>query len=113
MSICNNEVLCFIKFIPLWSFILVVFLFRLLYDLSRRAAMASAVSASLNTNFRLYLSAGVVALGYGLYQSRNAIIGIFMGPGKYSRIALLLVILANYKSIPFMWHVRLARIPRL
>jgi hypothetical protein len=36
---------------------------------------------------------------------RSLIITTFTGPGRYSRIAALAIILANLKNVPFAWHV--------
>lgn len=48
---------------------------------------------------------GTVALTIGAWKSRPLITSFLTGPGNYSRILALLVVLANYKNFPGMWHV--------
>jgi len=104
-GICKTEVLCLIKFLPLWSFVLVLLLSKLLYSLGRRT-MASASSSAFGAFIRPVTPVAMVGMAVGIYYSRESILEVFTGPGKYSRIALLLVLLANYKNFPFVWHIR-------
>jgi hypothetical protein len=50
--------------------------------------------------FILVTTAHIVQHGF-----RFDIWQFFTGPGRISRMALLLVVLANYKALPLMWHV--------
>ncbi|KAI9734037.1 MAG: hypothetical protein M1818_006975 [Claussenomyces sp. TS43310] len=54
--------------------------------------------------------AGVTALGLALGAAKvdlkSLLLGVVTGPGNYSRILAIVVVLANTKSLPFVWHVR-------
>ena len=52
-----------------------------------------------------------VALSIGAWKSRPFALSFLTGPGSYSRILALFVVLANYKNFPGVWHVRLT-LPR-
>ncbi|OBT51180.1 hypothetical protein VE04_08491, partial [Pseudogymnoascus sp. 24MN13] len=44
------------------------------------------------------------ALSVGAWKSRPFVTKFLTGPGNYSRILALVVVLANYKNFPFVWH---------
>ncbi|OBT72003.1 hypothetical protein VF21_08585 [Pseudogymnoascus sp. 05NY08] len=46
------------------------------------------------------------ALSVGAWKSRPFVTKFLTGPGNYSRILALAVVLANYKNFPFVWHIR-------
>ena len=58
-----------------------------------------------------FLSVGAAAGAYGAYRFVSPrevtafLISIATAPGKYSRLAILLFILANLKSLPLAWTV--------
>lgn len=47
-----------------------------------------------------------VAASFGAWKSRWLPVRFVTGPGSFSRILALVVVLANYKNFPFVWHVR-------
>lgn len=47
------------------------------------------------------------ALSVGAWKTKPFVASFLTGPGSYSRILALAVVLANYKNFPFVWHVRL------
>jgi hypothetical protein len=65
--------------------------------------MASATRLPLKS---ILLTASII-LGVGATRptAKKAMLSIFTGPGKYSRIAAFLIVLANLKNFPFVWHV--------
>jgi hypothetical protein len=52
------------------------------------------------------------ALSVGAWKSKPFVAKFFTGPGNYSRILALSIVLANYKNFPFVWHVRLPLPPQ-
>ncbi|KAI1085195.1 capsule polysaccharide biosynthesis protein [Whalleya microplaca] len=69
--------------------------------------MASSAGAA----HRLVRVAGPVllpAIAYGAYKGNalGALEAFFTGPGRTSRIVALVVVLVNWKSLPFAWTVR-------
>jgi len=63
--------------------------------------MASAARLPL----KRIATVGIVALTIGAWKSRPLVVRFLTGPGSYSRIIALLVVLANYKNFPGVWHV--------
>ncbi|KAG4033497.1 hypothetical protein MFRU_004g00050 [Monilinia fructicola] len=51
-------------------------------------------------------TAVVVAAGASHVNIQKLLVDTFTGPGSYSRIAATVVILANLKSLPGVWHFR-------
>jgi hypothetical protein len=47
----------------------------------------------------------ILAAGTSQIQLRDLIFRTFTGPGSYSRIAIIGVLLANLKNAPLVWHV--------
>ncbi|KAF4637236.1 hypothetical protein G7Y89_g856 [Cudoniella acicularis] len=66
--------------------------------------MASATRLPLKSI--LFTASLVVGVGASRLRLRTLLLNTFTGPGKYSRIAAFLVILANFKNFPFVWHYR-------
>lgn len=65
--------------------------------------MASATRLPLKSlGFTIILVAGAGASRANL---RKVLIDTFTGPGSYSRIAVVIALLLNFKSLPFVWHV--------
>ncbi|KAK8102491.1 hypothetical protein PG984_015637 [Apiospora sp. TS-2023a] len=56
------------------------------------------------------LPAATVSLAYGTYHGRKAIVDSLVrfvtGPGRTSRLIALVLVLLNWKSLPFAWTVR-------
>ncbi len=46
-----------------------------------------------------------VTTSVAAYKYRDEIVQFFIGPGSYFRIFTLLVVLANYKGLPFVYTV--------
>lgn len=65
--------------------------------------MASATRLPLKSI--AFTTALVVAAGSSRINLRALLTSTFTGPGSYSRIAALLVVVANLKNVPFAWHV--------
>lgn len=65
--------------------------------------MASATALPIKTI--AFTAAVVVSVGASKINLPNLIIHTFTGPGKYSRIAALALVLANLKNLPGAWHV--------
>lgn len=63
--------------------------------------MASAARLPL----KRIATVGIVGLAIGAWKSEPLIVKFLTGPGSYSRILALLVVLANYKNFPGVWHV--------
>jgi hypothetical protein len=110
VGICKTEILCAVRFIPLWTLIILLFLFKLLGNLLQRTTMASATRLSRRTLGALVaVSAGAIAVvGTGKidYRSvRSLLQSTLTGPGSTSRIVAILVVLANFKNFPLVWHV--------
>jgi hypothetical protein len=103
MGLCKTEVLCAIRFIPLWTFVLFLLLLKCLQSLLRRVIMAGATKISVRT------VAALVAVGVGYGASKVNLKALLLqtitGPGSGSRIIALAVVLANLKNLPFVWHV--------
>ena len=70
--------------------------------------MASATRLPLKS--LAFTTALVLSAGASRVNLRNLIINTFTGPGSYSRLAAVLLVLANLKNVPFAWHVRIAPI---
>ncbi|ESZ91385.1 hypothetical protein SBOR_8237 [Sclerotinia borealis F-4128] len=66
--------------------------------------MASATRLPLKSI--LFTTAVVAAAGASHVNLQNLLVDTFTGPGSYSRIAATVVILANLKSLPGVWHIR-------
>ncbi|KAH8685907.1 hypothetical protein BGZ60DRAFT_441307 [Tricladium varicosporioides] len=66
--------------------------------------MASATRLPLKSV--LFTATLVVGVGASRLHLRTILRNTFTGPGKYSRIAAVLVILANFKNVPYVWHFR-------
>jgi hypothetical protein len=47
----------------------------------------------------------VLALGISRTNILNVLLNTFTGPGRYRRIAVTVILLANLKNLPFGWHV--------
>jgi hypothetical protein len=103
MGVCKTEVLCAIRFVPLWTFILFLLFLKFVQSLLRRAIMAGATKISVRT------VAALVAVGVGFSVTRVNVKALLLktltGPGSVSRIIALAVVLANLKNLPFVWHV--------
>ncbi|KAJ2890807.1 hypothetical protein MKZ38_001316 [Zalerion maritima] len=71
--------------------------------------MASALGAKALT--RILLPTSVAAAGYGATRpaTKEWVKNFVTGPGKYSRIALLFLLLLNWKSLPGAWTIRIWR----
>ncbi|KAI1496344.1 capsule polysaccharide biosynthesis protein [Biscogniauxia marginata] len=69
--------------------------------------MASA-AGTVNRVLRIAGPALVPAIAYGVYKGNalRAVEAFFTGPGRNSRIVALVVVLVNWKSLPFAWTVR-------
>jgi hypothetical protein len=65
--------------------------------------MASATSLPLKSI--AFTTALVVTAGTSRLNIQSLLVKTFTGPGSYSRIAVLAVILANLKNLPWVWHV--------
>lgn len=72
--------------------------------------MASS-AAALKGAFWIALPTVTSALAYGAYKFDPNLVDaaktFFTGPGSYSRIIALGVVLMNWKSLPFTWTVRI------
>ncbi|RDL37485.1 Thioesterase ester dehydrase-isomerase [Venustampulla echinocandica] len=66
--------------------------------------MASATRLPLKSI--LLATSLVLGVSASRIQLRSAVLNTLTGPGKYSRIAVILVIFANIKNVPFVWHYR-------
>ncbi|KAI9649441.1 hypothetical protein NHQ30_002017 [Ciborinia camelliae] len=66
--------------------------------------MASATRLPLKSI--IFTTAVVAAAGASHVDIEKLLVDIFTGPGSYSRIAATVVILANLKSLPGVWHYR-------
>jgi hypothetical protein len=71
--------------------------------LPRRITMAGATKISIRTVAAL----AVVGVGFGVSKAnlKSLVLNTVTGPGNVSRIIALVVVLANLKNLPFMWHV--------
>lgn len=65
--------------------------------------MASATRLPLKSI--AFTTAVVAAAGISHVNIQKLLSDVFTGPGSYSRIAATVVILANLKSLPGVWHV--------
>lgn len=65
--------------------------------------MASATRLPLKSI--AFTTAVVVAAGASKVSFKNLAVSTFTGPGSYSRIVATLIVLANLKNGPFVWHV--------
>jgi len=70
---------------------------------SHSFTMASATRLPLKSI--LFTTAIVASTGASRVNLRNLLIRTFTGPGSYSRIAAILIVLANLKNVPGTWHV--------
>jgi hypothetical protein len=66
--------------------------------------MASAASLPLKSIG--FASAILLAAGGSRIQFRDLLVRTFTGPGRNSRIAVIALVLANVKNLPFVWTVR-------
>ncbi|RDW58050.1 hypothetical protein BP6252_13461 [Coleophoma cylindrospora] len=66
--------------------------------------MASATQLPLKSI--TFTTALLVAAGLSRVNIHKLLVGTFTGPGSYSRIAILAVVLANLKNVPYAWHFR-------
>ncbi|KAH6722551.1 hypothetical protein BKA61DRAFT_592814 [Leptodontidium sp. MPI-SDFR-AT-0119] len=66
--------------------------------------MASATRLPLKSI--AFTTALVVSAGASKVSFRNLAINTFTGPGSYSRMVAVLLVLANIKNVPFAWHYR-------
>src|SRR6185437_12712048 len=68
--------------------------------------MASVIGA--NALIKLLFPTAIAGAGYAISQekTRELLRELVMGPGHYSRLALVFFLLMNWKSLPFMWTVR-------
>jgi hypothetical protein len=110
VGICKTEILCAARFIPLWSLVLLVILFKSLRNVLRRATMASLTKFSSRTlGTLLVVSAGAAAVAGARrvdYKSLKTLLqSTLTGPGSTSRIIAILVVLVNFKNFPLVWHV--------
>ena len=48
---------------------------------------------------------GTLAVLAGAWKSKPLLASFFTGPGSVSRIVCAVVVLANYKNFPLVWHV--------
>lgn len=105
MNVCKTSILCAIRFVPLWTLVVVVFLFGFL----RRTIMASATGLP----YKSIAAVGIAGLTLGAshVDVKGLILKLVTGPGSYSRIAAALIILANIKNLPFVWHVSFPSFP--
>jgi hypothetical protein len=105
MGICRTEVLCAIRFIPLWTLILILILLKFL----RRAIMASGAGLPIRSAVRLFGALAAVSIGYGMTKVdfKRIVLKTVTGPGSTSRIIAILLVLANLKNVPLAWHVRI------
>lgn len=55
-----------------------------------------------------FSAAVVVAASASKINLRKIITNTLTGPGMYSRIVAVVVVLANLKNVPWAWHVRTA-----
>lgn len=67
------------------------------------SASAKTATGGLHLILPVFLPVGASALAYAAYKINW--INFFTGPGRYSRLALLLFVIANWKSMPFVWTV--------
>lgn len=70
---------------------------------SHSFTMASATRLPLKSI--LFTTAIVASTGASRINLRNLLIRTFTGPGSYSRIAAILIVLVNLKNVPGTWHV--------
>ncbi|KAG9235057.1 hypothetical protein BJ875DRAFT_283722 [Amylocarpus encephaloides] len=66
--------------------------------------MASASALPLKSI--LFTASIVAGVGVSRVSLRDLLLKTVAGPGKYKRITILLVILANWKNVPWVWHYR-------
>lgn len=66
--------------------------------------MASAASLPLKSIG--FVSTILMAAGGSRIQFRDLLVRTFTGPGRNSRIAIIALVLANVKSLPFVWTIR-------
>ena len=71
--------------------------------LPRRIAMAGATKISIRTVAAL----AVVGAGFGASKVnlKSLVLNTVTGPGNISRIIAFIIVLANLKNLPFVWHV--------
>ena len=70
--------------------------------------MASATAINIKTVPTKTIGALLVAgAGYGLSRLdvRSTFLNVFTGPGSTSRIIAIVIVLANIKNFPYVWHV--------
>lgn len=124
MGICKTEIICLVRFVPLWSFLAVLFLLKLVHLLIKRLFARARFSSGARLQARVMASAAslplralapavAALLGAGAYASRAQIKSFLTGPGSYSRILVLVLLGANVKNLPFVWHVRTIPLPAL
>ncbi len=65
--------------------------------------MAGATKISIRTVAAL--AAVSVVFGASKVNLKSLVLGTVTGPGNVSRILALVVVLANLKNLPFVWHV--------
>jgi hypothetical protein len=110
MGICKTELICAVRFVPLWTFILLIFLLKFIGSFFRSATMAGATKLSIRT------LATVAAVGVGIGASRVNVKALLQnaltGPGSTSRIIAIVVVLANLKNFPLVWHVSTSTVSR-
>ena len=110
VSICKTELLCAVRFIPLWTLIILLFLFKVLGNLLHRTAMASATRIPRRT-LGVLLAASISAVAvagtrnFDYRSVRSLLQSTLTGPGSTSRIVAILLVLANFKNFPLVWHV--------
>jgi hypothetical protein len=99
MNVCKTAVFCAIRFVPLWSLVVVVFVFGFL----RRTIMASVTRLPYKSIAAI--GATSLVLGIAHVDLKATLLKVVTGPGSYSRIAVTFFLLANFKNLPFVWHV--------
>jgi hypothetical protein len=65
--------------------------------------MASATRLPLKSI--LFTTSIVLGVGASRVGLREILLKTVTGPGKYKRIAVILLLFANIKNVPFFWHV--------
>jgi len=65
--------------------------------------MAGATKISIRTVAAL--AAVSVVFGVSKVNLKSLVLNTVTGPGNASRIIALVVVLANLKNLPFVWHV--------
>jgi hypothetical protein len=134
LDFCKSAIICSVRFIPLWTFFLAVVVLKALQSLfirvfrRRRAgtlsqrtriAMASAGKYVAARRMGAAMVAGVAVAAVATLRSGKGDVGslkallksVVTGPGSTSRIVAILVVLANFKNLPLVWHVSTPRDP--